>query len=246
MARPWIKLHAHMLSHPGIGRLSDASYRAWITMLLMASQAEEPGAVGTLDDVAWMLHRSPDDVRGFVAELNGRVRLDGDRLTVRDWEEWQPPTTSTERVQRHRAAQRNGAASADETLPERGRSVSKRRDIEVEEDTETDSTPQSDDCDRWADLERAASDAYGGKRTRHKTTDQRLAWVGNIIRVGGRATGNDPPRAVSLWRKWWRSVDPQYRPTPAAAADKWGAWLATESAPTKPAIRSAFAGSDDG
>jgi len=86
-------------------------------------------------------------------------------------------------------------------------------------------TPQSDDCDRWQPLEGAASEAYGGKRTRHKTTNARLAWVGNIVRVGGRASGNDPPRAVDLWWRWWRSIEPGYRPTPTSAADKWGAWL---------------------
>jgi hypothetical protein len=113
-----------MLCHAGIGRVSNATYRAWITMLLMASQGKTPGAVGTVDDVAWMLHGEPDQVRAAVTELGGRIQIDGEQLTVRDWDDWQEPETSTERSRRHRA---NAAGAADAALQRR--STDQRADV---------------------------------------------------------------------------------------------------------------------
>ena len=99
------------------------------------------------------------------------------------------------------------------------------------EETRKQPTPQSAQADVWQGLEDAIRASYGGKRTRHATSGERLAWVGNIIRVAGAKARDDPAAAIALWQDWWASLEPRYRPQPNAAADKlatWDAKLATD------------------
>jgi len=107
VARPWIKLHTSMLDHPGIGMLPpDVAWR-YVQFLLLAGRADNDGAIGTVASVAWALRCPEADVEAACVALNGRVERRDDVLIVRDWAEWQPPTTSAERVARHRSAARD-------------------------------------------------------------------------------------------------------------------------------------------
>ena len=225
MARPWIKLHAHMLHHPGIGRLSDRAYRAWITMLLMASQAEEPGVIGSVDDVAWTLHVSRDDVDHALSELNGRVSRDGDMLAVRDWDEWQAPSTDAERQARHRAAAK-GDRDDGNGVSRDGHVTSRPH---IEEETEVEEEPTTRAAARWAPVEEAIAQSYGGAETRTRTGGVK-ADVGRLLKLLGEHSGSEPVEAVRLWRLWWASVDGRYRPTMRNAGEKLGAWLAERKA----------------
>ena len=107
MSRPWIKVHTIMLHHPGIGRLSDGAYRAWITCLLMAAAGEELGRCGAFEDVAWQMHWSPEQLDAALAEIGDRIRREDGVLYVRDWDEWQERESAKERQRRHRGRLRD-------------------------------------------------------------------------------------------------------------------------------------------
>lgn len=112
MSRPWIKVHASMLHHPGIGRLSDSAYRAWVTCLLMSVTGEELGRCGTVEDVAWQLHWAPEELEAALFEIGDRIRCEEGVLYVRDWSDWQEAESATERQRRHRDKVR-GASQTD-------------------------------------------------------------------------------------------------------------------------------------
>ena len=108
MARPWIKLYTEMLHDPKVGQLSDGAYRLFVELMLKAGQVDEDGATDTVDALAWELRRQSDDLLNLIWELEegGRlVFLDPETQVVyiTSWVKRQPPTTSAERVKRHRA-----------------------------------------------------------------------------------------------------------------------------------------------
>lgn len=151
MSRPWIKLHTAMLHHPGIGRLSDRAHRAWITMLLMAAESEDLGAIGSVADVAWMIHATEQDVDAALGELGGRIVRDGDLLRIRDWGEWQEPVSAAERMRALRSRQRDAAVT--HVLH------TERNEVPITCDAQTQTQTQTEDPDTDPDQQRGAADA---------------------------------------------------------------------------------------
>jgi len=216
MARPWVKLSTSILDHFELDAVSPLAFKSYVKMLALAGQVDDNGRLGTLDEVAYRLRMTADELIEVLGELNGRVERDGETLLVRDWTDYQPPRTAADRMRDKRQRDAGPACDAPVTQP--------LRNSDAPEEKREDTTAQSDDCTDWDGLERMLSQAYGGKRTRNKRTNERLSWCGNIIRVLGLKSDHDPGRAAMLWREWWSSTDPQYRPAPEKAADKIGAW----------------------
>lgn len=146
MARPWIKLYTEMLHDPKVGQLSDSAYRLFVELMLKAGQVDEDGATDTVEALAWELRRQSDDLLNLIWELEegGRlVFLDPETQVVyiTSWAKRQPPTTSAERVKRHRAkvaAQTERDSSEHVTLHQRyGNVLDKEIDIDKEGEGET-------------------------------------------------------------------------------------------------------------
>lgn len=192
MARPWIKLHASMLAHPGIGRLSDSSYRAWITMLLMASQSEDAGAIGTVEDVAWQLRKQPEDIETALKELDGKVTTGNGVLRIRDWDEWQAPTTSTERVRRYRE---RVSSDTGETLQERSGNAPY-----IEEKSREETEKNGDVSPGWDKVVDWMARHFGLESVTKKNGEPN-AYTGRLIGVAGRIAGT-PDAACELLSRW--------------------------------------------
>lgn len=54
----WIKLYHEILDDPKMGRLPDRAWRRCIELFLLAGDAEQDGALPSLEDIAWRLNIS--------------------------------------------------------------------------------------------------------------------------------------------------------------------------------------------
>ena len=117
MAREWVKLRTSILGHAGTMMLPAEAFRLWIVLLAMAGLADNDGRAGTVDEVAYNLHRTPDDTAALLALLNGRAEEREGQVYVRDWAEHQPlmDPTSAERQAKYRA-RKYGNTVSDERI----------------------------------------------------------------------------------------------------------------------------------
>lgn len=150
MSRPWIKLYTEMLHDPKVGQLSDSAYRLFVELMLKAGQVDEDGATDTVDALAWELRRQSDDLLNLIWELeeSGRlVFLDPETqiVYITSWAKRQPPTTSSERVKRHRekvAEQTKQTGNETVTLQQRfGNVLDKEEDKELDPEEEKEIPP---------------------------------------------------------------------------------------------------------
>ena len=70
--KTWIKLYTEILSDPKMGRMSDKLFRRTIELFLIAGKDDRGGRLPEIDDIAWSLHISRNEVKSTLAEL---VRL---------------------------------------------------------------------------------------------------------------------------------------------------------------------------
>ena len=115
MARDWIKLYTCILDDADINGLSPETGWAWARMMAMAGRNEDNGRIGTVKNVAYVLHTAPDIVARAVADLDGRIVEDDDgQLWFRDWRDWQSQSDR----ERQRASRANRAGAEQAVQPE--------------------------------------------------------------------------------------------------------------------------------
>src|SRR5262245_43792267 len=111
----WLRLYCDILNSPKAQRLSGEDFKGWINLLALAK--EHGGLIPPLEDVAFRLRTTEEEVRRLV-EVLVKCKLldsDGENVAPHNWHrrqfEWD---SSTERVKRFR----NVSETLVETAPE--------------------------------------------------------------------------------------------------------------------------------
>jgi hypothetical protein len=122
MNRIWIKLYLEILDDPKMGRLPDHLWRRSIELFLFAGRNGNDGALPTVEELAWGLRSSVEEVTECLTSLSqvGIVRLgDAGQWVVSSFEKRQY-SESYERMKRYRERnkERNsyGEIDGDDTL----------------------------------------------------------------------------------------------------------------------------------
>jgi len=246
MSRQWVKLHVDMLSHPGTGRLSDSAFRAWVTVLLMAGRVDDDGQAGTVDDLAWQLRWTSEQVDAALAETNGRIIRTGEALQVRDWAEWQAErdTSAAARMARYRErkkATEHGVTPVHSAASLHERNVtSPELELELELEPEQRRTEErhapigavvapngkpADDAPRdWTPFYVDCGELWHTDPIR-KDGSGALAWAGQLAHHAGMFCASDVELSRLLLRAWGHSDEFRFAQQPTLAPPKFGQWL---------------------
>lgn len=162
MAHYWCRLYAEMLHDPKIQKLPCESFKAWINALCLATEKNEGGNLGTLEEIAFAFHVTVETVSSAFHPLLdlGLIETDGETFHIPKFQKRQYKSdSSTERVRKHRKRSKN----VSETPRARDRS-----------DTDTDPPivpPQGEDrvFERWNEL----ADQSGLPKARALSADRR-------------------------------------------------------------------------
>ena len=125
----WWRAYDDAINHPKLLRLSDELFRAWFTLLCVASQND--GELPPAADIALTLRLKPSKVAEWITKLSAGGLLDKTEtgFVPHNWHGRQYKSdVSTERVKRFRNKKRNVSSAVSETAPEQSR---------TEADTET-------------------------------------------------------------------------------------------------------------
>lgn len=146
MSRPWVKLYTEMLGDPKVGMLPDGAYRLFIELLLVAGEVDDDGKTYTDKELAWKLSKNPVDMANNLDCLchAGLVHFDEfEVVTITSWSKRQPPSTSAERVKRHRENKAKEASNEVVTLQEQeGNALEEELDIELDQEEEKEIPPK--------------------------------------------------------------------------------------------------------
>lgn len=113
----WFRFYDDAMNDPKLLRLSDAMFRAWVTLLCIASKHE--GKLPPTCDVALMLRTKPTTIAMWVTELTAAGLLDNvdGCYAPHNWEGRQYKSdSSNERVKRHRETKRNVTCNVTDTV----------------------------------------------------------------------------------------------------------------------------------
>jgi len=119
-------------------------------------------------------------------ELGGRIVDRDGVLWIRDWEDWQPPTTSTERSKKHR---RNVAATSRQQ---------ERDTLDKEEERDKDTTGTNG---KWEPFEQGVAGHFG-RQTTYSKRGKPKAFVGQLAAVFGNAANRDVTAACAMLDEW--------------------------------------------
>lgn len=251
--RPWVQLSTRVYTDPKMIKLPRDVFGNFCMMLAMAGANDDGGRLGPPDEVAMMLHVSEAELSRAVEALGGRIRTDrAGCLWVRDWAQWQPPTTAADRARKARDAARleaerlasHGPGDAEQP-PQAGANVAatlqqrptnehvarKNQELNENQETTTSGTApaapppaSSPPPDPWAVVYVALADLYGGVPWRDKRTGDRLAWVGQSTGILGKHGGSDPPKALEMVGKFKASGRVKFAPKPRDLPPVLGQW----------------------
>lgn len=105
----WFRFYDGVINDPKILKLSDSSFRTWVTFLCFASQND--GTLPSTNDVALVLRTKPERVAVWIAELVSAGLIDrreDGKFEPHNWGGRQYKSdVSTERVKRFRNKQRD-------------------------------------------------------------------------------------------------------------------------------------------
>lgn len=120
----WFRFHDDALNDPKVQTLDGETFKAWVNLLCLASQND--GKLPKLDDLAFALRRSPNDVETLLERLLNATLIDrlnggenGYHYAPHGWSERQYKSdSSSERVKRYRQRFRNVTETAPDTETE--------------------------------------------------------------------------------------------------------------------------------
>jgi len=109
----WIKLYHEILDDAKIGKMSDTLWRRTIEMFLIAGDYDHDGQLPPLEDIAWRLRITDEQLAADVEELEriGILSVNGSVHLVKNFSERQEAINSTERSRLHRDSKRKGNVS---------------------------------------------------------------------------------------------------------------------------------------
>lgn len=113
MKRQWIKLYLEITDDPKMGRLPDRLWRRAIELFMLAGEQDDDGLLPAVEDMAWRLRTSAEEVEQTLQALNGIiVQPTAEGWLVTKFKERQF-SESYERVKRYRNAKSNADGNAD-------------------------------------------------------------------------------------------------------------------------------------
>jgi hypothetical protein len=104
----WFRVYQTILDDPKVQQLSAKNFRALVNLWALASQNQ--GALPSESDIAFKLRMKPKEAEQVLTDLKASGLIDetDEGLTPHNWNSRQfKSDSSTERVRRHRAQQRN-------------------------------------------------------------------------------------------------------------------------------------------
>jgi hypothetical protein len=237
VSRDWVKLYVGILDDPRFGSLSPAAGWAWVRMLALAGRNDDGGRLGSLDQIAWVLHETPEAVGAAVAELGGWITERDGQLYVRDWSEWQP-ASSTERWRKHAQTDTNAgqreqtpptpanAGKREPTAPTRTNADQRTRARAEEKRVEEKRIEESTTTLRGAaDASPHAASGNGHKPTVEELRRHREALFAAICEACGYDTkllaGNDSVNVAKLANALLYEQPPWEPEEVRAAGDEW-------------------------
>jgi hypothetical protein len=125
----WFRMYSDVINDPKVLRLSDAMFRAWVTLLAIAAKNE--GVLPPADDISLMLRLKPSKVAEWITILVKAELIDRSEtgFAPHNWSTRQYKSdVSTERVKRFREAKRNVSSAVTETAPEQKQSRAEQID----------------------------------------------------------------------------------------------------------------------
>jgi len=104
----WIKLYHEIIDDPKMMKMPDVLFARCIKIFLLAGDAGDDGQLPGIEDCAWRLRISAEEMESDFIELQklGILAQTDGVWRVRKWEERQGPMSGAERVQRFRDERR--------------------------------------------------------------------------------------------------------------------------------------------
>jgi hypothetical protein len=107
--KTWFKFHSSARESCKVQSLPPEIFKTWVNLLCLAAEigyGGEPAVLPRrLDTLAYKLRLEESVLKKHLTRLvdDGLLQQTGDGLTPHDWQEWQQPDTSAERMRRYRA-----------------------------------------------------------------------------------------------------------------------------------------------
>ncbi len=171
----WFRFYDDAINDPKILRLSDANFRAWVTLLCLASKND--GLLPSTNDIALVLRMKPNKVAEWLATLTAAGLLDNGNGVFRphNWD-----------------ARQFKSDSVDQTAAERMRRYRDRKrisDVTVTDVTRnavvTDTVPRTDtDTDTDTDTEQKKRTRASALAPGWSEADREVFWQGFPNKVG--------------------------------------------------------------
>ncbi|WP_159086651.1 DnaT-like ssDNA-binding domain-containing protein [Burkholderia sp. NRF60-BP8] len=225
----WCRLYSEMLNDPKVGTLSDAQFRTWIELLMVATAAEDDGNTKLTEaSIDWALRRNASVTLHELLQRELVALNDRGEIVINAWGDRQKKSdSSTSRVAKFREKQRLSSADEQVTLQKRsGNGLEKRREEKIRELSGTSSSV--------ARASRLPKDWYPSDEEatfcRTERPDLNVQQVANEFRDYWTARpGKDGTKLdwTATWRNWVRRQRAQSgRSTPASFQDRNDATIA--------------------
>src|SRR5665213_3323814 len=118
----WLRLHHSILDCRKLQSLPDREFKAWVNMLLIASENDPRGELPSFADLAFRLRLREDFVSRLISKFARESLVDHTNgvYSMHDWLDWQPPSDDVnQRVKKFRDKQRNVACNVTGNGPDR-------------------------------------------------------------------------------------------------------------------------------
>ncbi|MGI4812129.1 MAG: hypothetical protein ACRYGG_02120 [Janthinobacterium lividum] len=145
-----------MLDDPKIGRLSDAEFRTWVELLMVATKADANGNTRTTEsDLDWTLRRNASVTLHALLKSEIVTLNDESEIVINAWEDRQKKgDSSAGRVKKFREKQRLSNTNANETLQKReANALEESREEEIRKEKPTTKAQRVPRFDAQAHLE---------------------------------------------------------------------------------------------
>lgn len=126
----WLRLHHSMLDSVKVQSLSPGQFKAWVNLMVIASENTPRGTLPSIKQIAFRLHLRPDQTASNVDALvmQGLIERSEGGYQMHDWHDWQKESDDVaQRVKKWRDSKCNVTRNVTET-------VQIEREIEIRED----------------------------------------------------------------------------------------------------------------
>lgn len=200
MSNYWIKLYIEILDDPKMATLPDRLWRRAIELFLLAGRENNGGLLPPINQMAWTLRLTEDELRQDVDTLiqTGIITADETANTVTNYHKRQSPIPPTERWQQHRNRKRTDEYNANVTQTKLKRNANETFDryrIDTESDTESDAELINNPTQRFLQVFPGLSFENGDQVARfNRLVDTHK--IERVLEVAAWLKQRDPPKSM--------------------------------------------------